>query len=259
MSAITLLTDFGDRDGFAAAMKGVMVSLAPGAAIHDAAHGVPPGDVRAAAWALAQYWRLWPEGTIHVAVVDPGVGTDRAALLARAGGRLFLAPDNGLLALVAAEAEDFAAFALRPGVRRPGGDSATFHGRDVFAMAAGLLAAGRGADELCAGPVVPAAMPWAEPVRAADGGLRGEVIHVDRFGNAVTNLVPADLPAGPWRLDAGRGAFGRIERTYGEVSSGAPLAYEGSSGRLEIAVRDGSAEKELDLRRGTPIILRSVS
>ncbi len=258
MNAITLLTDFGDRDGFVAAMKGVIVFLAPGAAVHDAAHGVPPGDIRAAAWALSQYWRLWPEGTIHVAVVDPGVGTGRAALLARADGRLFLSPDNGLLALVSAEADRFEAFALRPDVHRPGGGSATFHGRDVFAHAAGLLAAGASPDALCAGPVAPVPVPWSGPVRTPDGTLRGEVIHVDRFGNAVTNLRPCDLPAGAWRLAAGRAEFGRLDRTYGDVPSGAPLAYAGSSGRIEIAVRGGPAEKELELRRGTPIILRSV-
>lgn len=258
MHAITLLTDFGDRDGFVAAMKGVILSLAPDAAIHDAAHGVPPGDVRAAAWAISQYWRLWPEGTIHVAVVDPGVGTARAALLARADGRFLLAPDNGLLALVAAEAGRFEAFALRPDVRLPGGDSATFHGRDVFAYAAGLLAAGRPADALGSGPVVPSFAPWAGPIRAADGARHGEVIHVDRFGNAITNLRPGDLPGGPWRLAAGRAEFARLDRTYGDVSAGAPVAYAGSSGRIEIAVRGGSAEKELDLRRGTPIILRSI-
>ena len=258
MSAITLLTDFGDRDGFVAAMKGVIVALAPDASIHDAAHGVPPGDVRAAAWALSQYWRLWPEGTIHVAVVDPGVGTERAALLAHADGRLFLAPDNGLLALVAMEADRFEAFALRPDVRRPGGGSATFHGRDVFAFAAGRLAAGHAPDSLHGGPAGLADARWAGPVRALDGTLRGEVIHADRFGNAVTNLFPADLPAGPWRLDAGRAEFARLDLTYGDVPAGAPLAYAGSSGRIEVAVRGGSAENELDLRRGTPIILRSV-
>jgi hypothetical protein len=259
MNAITLLTDFGDRDGFVAAMKGVIACLAPGAAIHDAAHGVPPGDVRAAAWALSQYWRLWPEGTIHVAVVDPGVGTERAALLARADGRLLLAPDNGLLALVAAEADRFEAFALRADVRRPDGHSATFHGRDVFACAAGRLAAGHAPDSLCGGPVGLADAAWAGPDRAGAGVLHGEVIHVDRFGNAVTNLRPGDLPAGAWRLAAGRTELARLERTYGDVTPGAPLAYEGSSGRIEIAIRGGSAEKGLDLRRGTPIILRSIS
>lgn len=258
MNTITLLTDFGDRDGYVAAVKGVIAALAPGVTIHDAAHGVPPGDIRAAAWALSQYWRLWPEGTIHVAVVDPGVGTARAALLARAEGRLFLAPDNGLLALVAAESCDFAAFALRADVRRPGGDSATFHGRDVFAYAAGLLAAAGSPDALVAGPAAPVAVPWAGPVRAADGTLHGEVIHVDRFGNAIANLRPCDLPAGAWRLAAGRAEFGRLDRTYGDVPSGAPVAYAGSSGRIEIAVRGGSAQMELDLRRGTPIILRSI-
>jgi hypothetical protein len=240
-------------------MKGVIVSLAPEARIHDAAHGVPPGDIRGAAWALDQYWRLWPAGTIHVAVVDPGVGTLRAALLAGAEGRYFLAPDNGVLSLVAAGAPGFTACALRSDVCRPGAGSATFHGRDVFAYAAGLLTAGRPPESLCAGPVGPVALPWARPVRRADGSLCGEVIHVDRFGNAVTNLDPADLPAGAWQISAGTAVLRGLQRTYGDVACGAPLAYAGSSGRIEIAVRDGSAEKELDLRPGIPIILRSDS
>jgi len=237
-------------------MKGVIASLAPGVAVHDAAHGIASGDVRAAAWALSQYWQLWPEGTIHVCVIDPGVGTPRAALLASADGRHLLAPDNGLLSLVAAEAAGFEARRLRPDVLRSGSCSEPFHGRDVFAIAAARLAVGDAPSALCTGTVNPAILAWASPERLPDGGLRGEVLHIDRFGNAVTNLRPGDLPSGRWTFRAGRAVFSALLRTYGEAAPGAPLVYTGSSGRIEVAVRGGSAEKELDLARGTPIIVR---
>src|SRR5690606_8452553 len=145
VTRITLLTDFGTADGYVAAMKGVIAARAPGVVVDDASHDVPPGDVAAAAWTLSRYWNLYPPGTVHVVVVDPGVGSERRALAAEVDGRLFVAPDNGVLTWVLAEAGDAAVVAIEAArlFRTP--VSATFHGRDVFAPVAAELARRAGA------------------------------------------------------------------------------------------------------------------
>lgn len=250
MPRITLLTDFGTVDGYAAAMKGVIAAIAPDAALDDASHDIPPGDIHAAAWAIARYWRRYPEGTIHLAVIDPGVGGSRRAIAVRAGGRLFVAPDNGLLSRVFLDAPPERIVALENPRYRAESVSNTFHGRDLFAPAAAHLAAGVPLDDL--GPVV------TDPVRlripsfvVTPDGIRGEVVHVDRFGNLVTN-IPADwASAGTVRL--GRTELGRARRTYGDVAPGEPLALVGSAGLLEVAVRDGSAAVWLEAGLGTAV------
>ena len=256
---VTLLTDFGTRDGYAAAMKGAVLAVAPRARVLDATHDIPSHDVRAGAWALGQYWRRFPAGTIHVAVVDPGVGGERAALLVEADCRYILAPDNGLIALVAEEAEDLAVARLRPEAVSRGPVSPTFHGRDLFAPAAGLLALGNPPSVLTAPVERFVAAPWNEPEAIGKGAWRGEVIHVDRFGNAITNFRTPDIDAAGVgaAVEAGGTVLCPVRRTYSDVARGAALALIGSSGRLEIAVREGSAEKSLDLRPGATIILRS--
>ncbi len=239
---ITLLTDFGWADSYVAEMRGVIERLAPGTHVIDAAHDVPPGNVRSAAWILSRYWSLWPRGTIHIAVVDPGVGTRRAILLARADGRWLLAPDNGLLTGVKAAAGSFIVCALRPNVRRPAGCSRTFHGRDIFAVAAARLVSGECPDRL-AGPPLPRIVcldDWS-PRSRPGGRVEGRIVHVDRFGNLITNLGPEHLPRGRWRLRIGRAVFDRLHGTFGDVAPGEELVYIGSAGRLEVAVRDGSA------------------
>lgn len=253
---LTLLTDFGDRDGYVAAVKGVILDLVPAARIVDAAHDLPAHDVRAAAWALAQYAPFYPAGTIHIAVVDPGVGTDRAVLAVETRGQLVLAPDNGLTAWLRARDPAHRRWTLKPGVVRPGGDSATFHGRDVFAYAAGLLARGtplaRLADpvERCVEP------PWVKPVLHGTT-LEGEVVHVDRFGNAITNIPSALVPdRGGAIVLAGARRIGPVQRTYADAATGRALALIGSDGMVEIAVREGSAAATLKLRVGSPVRIR---
>src|SRR5690606_33505136 len=177
MTRITLLTDFGTADGYVAAMKGVIAARAPGIVIDDASHDIPPGDVAAAAWTLSRYWNLYPPGTVHVVVVDPGVGSERRALAAEVDGRLFVAPDNGVLTWVLAEAGDAAVVAIEAArlFRTP--VSATFHGRDVFAPVAAELARRAGAGpsrfrEVLAdlGPEVadPVRLPLPRPHRGPD-------------------------------------------------------------------------------------------
>ena len=234
---ITILTDFGTVDGYVGAMKGVMASLAPGVAIDDVSHDLPAGDVEAAAWALGAYWRRYPEGSVHVVVVDPGVGTARRALAAEADGRFLVGPDNGVLSWALREAwraGDVRALDPPPDAQL----SATFHGRDLFAPAAARLATGQPMAALGPPALGMVRLPWPEPARTRNG-VDGVVLHGDHYGNLITNL-----PAGVLGEDASvrvAGAVVAIGRTYGDVASGEAIAYVGSRGLVEIGVRDGSA------------------
>jgi S-adenosylmethionine hydrolase len=257
MPVVTFTTDFGTRDGYAGAMKGVVLSIAPRATLVDITHGVPAQDVAAGAVALAQAAPLFPVGSIHVAVVDPGVGGERADLLVESGGSFFIGPDNGVLSLAARAPRkiywiEAAAFRREP-------VSPTFHGRDVFAPTAGRLAAG--ANPAGAGPLVPKMVDLATPaLHRRDGVIEGEVIHVDGFGNLITSL-PAEALGGPGVTVEVEGSEGRFEprvgRTFSDVDPGALIAYVGSGGQLEIARRDGSAAGRIGAERGTPVRARS--
>lgn len=243
MSIITLLTDFGTADGYAAEVKGVLVSVAPGATVMDLSHDLAPHDVEGARLAVARYWRRFPAGTVHLVVVDPGVGSSRAAIAVESDGRFLVGPDNGVLSPAL----------LAPGARAvtlavPDGAAPTFHGRDVFAPAAAALSRGAALASLGVVHETPVVRRTPEPVREADGRLRGEVIHVDRFGNAITNLVGV---RGGSVVVAGR-RIG-VGRTYADVASGDAVALVGSSGLLEVAVRDGNAAAVLGLRRGSEV------
>ena len=257
---VTLTTDFGTADGYAGAVKGVLAARAPGARLLDLAHDVPPGDVTAAAWLLARAVPFFPPGTVHLAVVDPGVGTPRRRLLLDVAGRVLVGPDNGLFSLVVrALGEPRRAVALDPSrLPPPPARSVVFEGRDVFAPAAAELA-----NAMAGGP--PEALdltrwgapvqdwvrlPWPEPVRDG-GGWRGEVVSVDRFGNAITNLTPAH-GGGPLEV---AGAVVARGRAYADARRGEALALEGSSGLLEIAVNGGSAARSLGLGAGATVRL----
>ncbi len=243
---ITLLTDFGTVDGYVAEMKGVILGAVPEAQVIDVSHELPTQDVEAGRLALARYWRRFPAGTIHVAVVDPGVGTDRAALAVASDGRYLVGPDNGILspALLFAGARVVA-------LRIPSGAAATFHGRDVFAPAAAHLAGGAPLESLGTAVDSPIIRRTSEPQRLPDGGIRGEVITIDRFGNAITNLLA--VRGGSVEV-AGRTLA--IQRTYADAADGAPVALAGSTGLIEIAVRNGSAAAALGLERGSGVVHR---
>jgi S-adenosyl-L-methionine hydrolase (adenosine-forming) len=247
LTGITLLTDFGTRDGYVGALKGVLASRAPEAAIHDIAHDIPPGDVAAGARALERYWSWWPRGTVHLVVVDPGVGTERAPLAAEAEGRFLVGPDNGV-GTPLLRATGSRVVRLHPALH-PG--SATFHGRDLFAPAAASLAAGTPLDHL--GPELPhpVLLPW-----ETTPGPRGRIVAWDHFGNLQTDLVlPPHGP--PSRVRVG-GVTLPLLRTYGDVDSGEPLALVDSQGRLEIAVRDGSARARFGWEAGQVVELEPV-
>jgi S-adenosyl-L-methionine hydrolase (adenosine-forming) len=239
---ITLLTDFGTADGYVAAMKGVIASIAPKAAVQDATHDIPPGDVHAAAWALGAYWRRYPEGTIHLAVVDPGVGTERRPVAVRADGRLLVGPDNGIFTRVLQEAAAAAVVGIEAADVMGAIVSATFHGRDIFAPAAAHLAADFAFTSL-GPPVQDVVLLPVAGIRARGSVIDGEVVHVDRFGNLVTNIPAALVPAGA-RVRLGDRCC-EVRRTYGEAAPGELLAVVGSRGVLEVSVRDGSAAEIL--------------
>jgi len=238
---ITLTTDFGTADGYVGAMKGVIARLAADAVVVDLAHDVPRHDVAHGAWVLATSTREFPRGTIHVAVVDPGVGGARADVVVEAGGHLYVGPDNGLFAYVAADATAVHAI-TSPAFRLPA-PAPTFHGRDVFAPSAAALA--RGLPPAMAGPAtcLAGALPW--PPRA--GGDVGAVVHLDVYGNLVTNLT------GPARAVTVAGRAVPAIRTYEDLAPGGLGCYLGSAGTLEIAAREASAAAALGVGRGAEV------
>lgn len=245
-SIVTLLTDFGTADGYVGEMKGVLLAENPATTIVDITHDVPAHDVEFGRLTLARYWRRFPPGTVHVAIVDPGVGSARAALAIASDGRLLVGPDNGLLspALLVGGAR-----AVELAV--PSHASPTFHGRDVFAPAAAQLAQGVDVDALGTPATDPVVRRTPEPHRAPTGELIGEVIAVDHFGNAITNLV--GIRGGQLVV---RGRAIPLRRTYAEIEPGDAGAVVGSTGLIEIVVREGRATDILSLVRGTQVILR---
>jgi len=250
---ITLLTDFGTRDGYVGAMRGVIATIAPQAVVEDASHDLAAGDVMGAAWALGNYWNRYPSGTIHVAVIDPGVGSERRALAAEADDRFLLAPDNGILTRVLVDAASARVVEITDPAYLNPVVSATFHGRDVFAPAAAHLATGVGLDRL--GPVVsdPVRLDLLLPQRTGDI-VRGQVVHIDRFGNLITN-IPAGWIDERRRVRVAATELGEVRRNYSAVPSGHALALIGSGGYLEIGVRDGNAAKVLWKGLGAEVVV----
>jgi S-adenosyl-L-methionine hydrolase (adenosine-forming) len=256
---IALLTDFGTRDPYVGAMKGAILSVCPEATLVDVLHDVPPHDVRAGALALDVAYRYFPLGTVFVAVVDPGVGSDRRAIAAAAGRFFFVAPDNGLLTLVLESHPGARVHLLaNPRMRREPA-SPVFHGRDLFGPAAAWIAGGLALED--AGPVIDDPVRLTLPGKARRGeGWEGSVLAVDRFGNLVTNLVEADLDAVAGRDRAGlevRLGTTRLPlvRTYSDVPEGALCALVGSSGRVEIAANRRRACEVLGAGAGTVVAI----
>ncbi len=241
---VTLLTDYSNTDSYVGEIKGVLLTGAPDAEIVDITHLIPPGDIRSGAHVLSRVWPRFPAGTVHVAVVDPGVGTARAAIAVEAHGHFFVGPDNGLFTSVfKGAAVDAVALPT------PDDASATFHGRDVFAPAAAALAGGahlRSLGARFAG--IPVRLTYTEP-RYEGKSVVGEVVYVDRFGTLVTNLTPELVPSYATMEIEGLDA-GKLRRTFGDVPTGGLVAYIGSGGDVEIAVRDGSAARRLGIGVG---------
>jgi hypothetical protein len=260
---VTLLTDFGVDDAYVGAMKGAMLSVNRDLTIVDITHRVPPQDVHEAAWLLRSAYRYFPPATVHVVVVDPGVGTERRAITASAGGWYFVGPDNGVFTwplrrepspeVVQIERRDL----MLPSV------SDTFHGRDVFAPIAAHLASGTALRELGTAISDAVMLPIA-PVQVTDDAIVAAIVHIDRFGNAVTSLEEDACRAwlertdGDVRVRVSGHVIEGVSRTYADVASGEALALFESSGCLEIAVRNSSAAEALGLKRGDEVRVERV-
>jgi S-adenosyl-L-methionine hydrolase (adenosine-forming) len=261
---ITLTSDFGLKDAYVASMKGVILSLAPDAKIVDISHEISPQNILEGGYVLSCAFRYFPAGTIHLLVVDPGVGTSRRLLLARSENHLFLAPDNGALGLVFALEPPREVIHLTASHYFRTDPSATFHGRDILAPVAARLARGTAPSHF-GDPVTDFhPSPLAAPSLQPDGRVLLQVIMADRFGNLILNLREEEFrrmsgaaPEKPFTLEISGRRISRLLRTYGDGEGKEPFALFNSNGYLELAVRDGSAASELACSAGTPAILRS--
>lgn len=257
MKLITLLTDFSDRDGYVGVMKGVILGIAPQARVVDISHSIPPQEVRQAAWMLARSAPFFPPGTVHVAVVDPGVGTSRRGIIAQLGAQVFVGPDNGLMTLLHQRCAGLgeiirihnlqnSAYQLKP-------VSFSFHGRDVFAPAAAHFINGVALEEFGAPVSDPLLLDFPEPRRGADGWV-GEIIHVDAFGNLASNIRAQHLEKkANTRIIIKNMEINGIRNTFGEGMPGEMLAIMDSFGYLSICVVNGSAANALDAGVGETI------
>jgi S-adenosylmethionine hydrolase len=256
---VTLLTDFGLQDHYVAAMKGVMLGVNPRLSFVDISHLIPPQDIRSGAFRLGQAYPCFPAGTIHLAVVDPGVGTDRKAVVASAAGQFFVAPDNGILSWVFHRETkvDLREVTAEHYFRKP--VSSTFHGRDIFAPVAAWISRDIPLHQFGPEYQTPVRLEFPALKRVEGGLLEGAVLAVDGFGNLVTNLKPEDVPpcdpSGSWPcgIFAGRREIGRFRNTFGEGEAGEIFVIPGSSGYLEIVMRNGSAASALGLGPGSTI------
>ena len=249
---VTLTSDFGLSDAYVAQMKASLIRECPHVRLIDVTHNVPRHDILCGSITLERAVDGFPPGTVHLAVVDPGVGTDRRVIVAEIKSQLVVCPDNGLITW---------AWRLHRGrfaheiTWRPRESSTTFHGRDIMAPVAGRLACERDDLSTVARPIDDPILLDLAPAPA--DATRGRVIHIDHFGNATTNIRQESVRDRiALNVCVGRKAIGKVRRTYWDVAPGRPLALIGSSGLLEIAVRDGSARENLALNVGDEVVLR---
>lgn len=251
---LTLLTDFGLTDYYVAAVKGTVLRLAPGAVLVDISHDVPPGDVETASFLLAAASPSFPRDTVHLAVVDPGVGSERRILATRTKSGWFLAPDNGLLTPLLNRAESIVEIRSveEPSLFQPS-PGETFHGRDRFAPAAAWLL--RGEPSAALGPVVddPVRLPIPPPRRLGEAVV-GRVAHIDRYGNLVTDVPAAWLSEeGPWRIQVGARETHLRAACYAEIPAGEAAFLTGSLGTVELSLQGESLARRWDVTRGTEV------
>lgn len=257
-NVITLTTDFGLQDYYVSAMKAVMLGIAPDVRFVDISHEIPSQDIMAGSWVLKNSAMLFPSGTVHLVVIDPGVGTDRNAIALKIDDQYFVGPDNGIFSLLTQE-KDFKAVRLSNSKYWRKERSSTFHGRDIFAPAAAHLSQqdvaledlGEPLDELVT-------YRWTVPISDKDG-IEGMIIHIDKFGNLITNistsLIEDVIDEKDVKIYVGNTILDEIEATFGTVTEGEPVAYMGSSGMLEIGINKGNAEEMLGVQKGAQISL----
>ncbi|MBV8892536.1 MAG: SAM-dependent chlorinase/fluorinase [Acidobacteria bacterium] len=260
-SIITLTTDFGLQDHFVGTMKGVMVSINPDLAFVDITHSVQPFDVFDAALSLAQAYSYFPSGTVHLVIVDPGVGTARRPIVASTEKYHFVAPDNGVLSLIYEREERLSVRSISAEHYFLQPLSNTFHGRDIFSPIAAYLS--KGVDPARMGGEVTDFVRFAapRPKSAGNGNLRGVVLKIDRFGNLITNITARDAPGlfrtdpPPFKITVGRREVTAIRSAYAEGAAGEVFAIIGSMGFLEIAANRGAASKLVEATKGMDVML----
>jgi S-adenosylmethionine hydrolase len=255
LAVISLLTDFGTADYFVGAVKGAILSVNPQAVIADITHEIAPQDISDGAFTLLAAYKAFPAGTIHVAVVDPGVGSTRRPIIVAANQQFFVGPDNGLFTYIydrEPRHQVFHATAEKYFRRDP---SSTFHGRDIFAPVAAALS--NGVKPRAFGPTIDDAIRLPTPLEPEvlkNGDVRGRIIHIDHFGNCVTNLT-RDLVTPNATIVVNRKTIRDFRNFYGEDSSSKPFAIWGSAGFLELSVNGGSAAKTLKVKRSDTLVL----
>lgn len=253
---ITLLTDFGTADYFVAAVKGVILTINPQVSLVDITHEVPPQDVESGAFTLLTCYNDFPSGTIHVAVVDPGVGSTRRGIVVRAGSHYFVGPDNGLFSYICDRESSFEVFQLTEEKYFRPTPSSSFHGRDIFAPVAAALSKGTNPKRF--GPRIKDEMRLAPlaPVKDQDGSLRGRIIHIDHFGNCITNFTRADVSdSTQMKLLVRRKVIRQFRRYFADGPSDDLFAIWGSAGFLELSLNGVSAATLLRAKRGDPVIV----
>ncbi len=256
---ITLLTDFGTKDYFVAAMKGVILTRCSKAALVDITHSITPQNIHGAAFTLNGAFPWFPAGSIHLAVVDPGVGSERRPILVEAGSHLFVGPDNGLFTLILDQFPDALVRHLTNSAFFLPNPSSTFHGRDIFAPVAAALATGIPPKDF--GPIAgnPVRLELLQSVSELDGSLTGKIIHIDHFGNCVTNLPGHLFPstAPPFVLQVRDCVVQSLEHSYtaGALHPKKPFLIRGSAGFLEISLFSDSAERTFGISVSDPVRL----
>lgn len=256
---IALTTDFGEIDAYVAIMKGVILGICPDVRLVDVTHQVRPQAIAQAAYLLSTAISYFPDDTIHLVVIDPGVGTSRRPVAVQTARAIYVAPDNGVLAIALTLDPPLKAVEISTTHIHLPRVSATFHGRDIFAPAAAHLACGRPVQDL-GREIEPATLIQVARTQVqlhGPGPWHAEVVHVDHFGNAITNvdLEEHSMPRGQIAVQMGHRRLAGLHRTFGDVAVGEPVIYRGSSGRMEIGVRGGSAADELGLKVGDTFLV----
>jgi len=256
---ITLLTDFGLADHYVAAMKGVILGICPHARLIDISHNITPFSISEGAYTLAQAWKYFPKGAVHLAVVDPGVGSARRAIAAEIEGHRFVAPDNGLLTMVLASVRGakIREISAHRYFREP--VSNTFHGRDIFAPVAAHLAKGLALARLGKPLADPVMGAFAEPTQLANGRWQGTVLSIDRFGNVITNFDWAtfhEIARRPFELKLESRTLTNYSPTYASVMPGKLFATQGSTGYVEVSKNKSAAAAALKLTPGATVTLK---
>lgn len=253
---ITLTTDFGTSDAYVGTMKGVILGINPNVRVLDLTHAISPQDIHEAAFTIHSVYRYYPKGTIHTVVVDPGVGSDRQAIVCEIDGIFFVCPDNGVLSYLLQDIDSSTELqmntvAIQNPIYHLPEVSNTFHGRDIFAPVAAHLS--RGVPLTDIGPPVESLVQIPIPIpEVSENTITGQIVRIDRFGNAITNISETALAGkvSEYEISVGSKRLTHINRAYAESAVGEPLAIIGSFGLLEIAINGGSAEICLGLKRG---------